>query len=129
MVEILLLLLQQLLLLNSNHNHGGDDRDSEERCAKLQTKKVQLMKFAKAAAQKVKKKTIRAFYIKLFLPAEVAKIFKEQTIFPILDFRRVFLILKYLDMQTIADFRGKLLYLCEYVLSGYQYILYLCSGH
>lgn len=55
MVEILFLLLQQLLLLNSNHNHGGDDRDSEERCAKLQTKKVQLMKFAKAAAQKVKK--------------------------------------------------------------------------
>lgn len=86
------------------------------------------MKFAKAVVRKIKK-AMRAFYIKLFLPAEVAKIFKEQTIFPILDFRRVFSILKYLDMQTIADCREKLLYLCEYVPCGYQYVLYLYSEH
>lgn len=84
---------------------------NDERCAKLQKKKkVQLMKFAKALVKKLKK-VIRAFYIKksYFLLSEVAKIFKEQTIFPILDFRNIFSVLKYLDMQTIADFKEKLL--------------------
>lgn len=83
MVEIHLLLLLQLLLLNSNHNHGGGDGGNDERCAKLQKKKVQLMKFAKALVKKLKK-VIRAFYIKkvIFCQLRWQKYLRNKLFFP-----------------------------------------------